>query len=335
MGADHTKTKKRIKWIDLAKGICIALVALSHIAEFLSTDYPLAVQAKSFRMPLYFILSGLFFKEYDGFIGFLKRKTNKLLIPFVFFMLVTGFLPYFIQYKEFYKPISLFLNKGIIVMNEPIWFLMCLFEVNLLFYGIQWIASKISPPKKLYIVIGVSLFLGIIGLILGARNIDLLFYVDTTLTSLPLFAFGWWLFRHSNFIKSPVNWIRDIATILACASIVYCFAEPVVWFSNAMPANKLWSVYLCGISGTIMVLLLSKILRYVPLISYWGRYSIIVLCTHCPVMTVTAALLYRFEGGMTKLLLVFAITMIACTFLVYFLKKFMPHVTAQKDLIKV
>lgn len=335
MGTENKPTKKRIEWIDLAKGFCIALVVLSHIAEFLSTDYPLSVQAKSFRMPLYFILSGLFFKEYDGFMGFLKRKTNKLLIPFVFFTLFTGFLPYFVLNFDIIQPISLFFHKGIIVLNEPIWFLMCLFEVNLLFYCMQWLSAKISAKYNLFIVIGLSLVLGIIGLILGARHIDLLFYTDTALTALPLFAFGWWLFRHTNFTKCPINWIRDLAIIIVCAIIVYFFAEPVIWFSNNMPPTRLWSVYLCGVSGTIMILLISKLLTYVPLISYWGRYSIIVLCTHCPVMTVVAALLYHLEGGMTKLLIVFIITMIICTVLIYLMKRFMPHVTAQKDVIKV
>ena len=77
----------RIEWIDLAKGICILLVVFYHVAICLHIDYPLSTQIASFRMPLYFILSGLFFKQYEGFVGFLKRKTNKLLIPFLFFLL--------------------------------------------------------------------------------------------------------------------------------------------------------------------------------------------------------------------------------------------------------
>ena len=36
------------------------------------------------RMPFYFTLSGLFFKDYGGFRTILK-KVNRLLVPFVFF----------------------------------------------------------------------------------------------------------------------------------------------------------------------------------------------------------------------------------------------------------
>ena len=55
---------KRIVYIDLAKGICILLVVLDHISNegyFSSGDYPLNEIFEQTRMPLYFILSGLFF----------------------------------------------------------------------------------------------------------------------------------------------------------------------------------------------------------------------------------------------------------------------------------
>ena len=60
------------------------LVVLNHTAGTCSTSHIFEMQMHTFRMPLYFILSGLFFKEYEVFWGFLKRKTNKLLIPFIF-----------------------------------------------------------------------------------------------------------------------------------------------------------------------------------------------------------------------------------------------------------
>ena len=37
------------------------------------------------RMPLYFTLSGLFFKDYGGLLPTFIKKCNKILIPFIFF----------------------------------------------------------------------------------------------------------------------------------------------------------------------------------------------------------------------------------------------------------
>ena len=83
-------TTKRIEYIDLAKGMCILLVVLSHMMAYYKVSFPYDSVLKCFRMPLYFFLSGVFFKQYEGFWGFFKRKVNKLLIPFAFFYLAFG-----------------------------------------------------------------------------------------------------------------------------------------------------------------------------------------------------------------------------------------------------
>ena len=53
--------KERLHYIDLAKGVCITLVIVGHTG--LSITIP---GLDAIRMPLYFILSGLFFKDYGG-----------------------------------------------------------------------------------------------------------------------------------------------------------------------------------------------------------------------------------------------------------------------------
>ena len=79
---ENQSIKPRIEWIDTAKGICILLVVYSHVYM---GDHPAFLHFQDyFRMPLYFLLSGLFFKTYNNFHNFFIKKTNKLLIPFVF-----------------------------------------------------------------------------------------------------------------------------------------------------------------------------------------------------------------------------------------------------------
>lgn len=82
---------KRIEFIDLAKGVCIIMVVMGHCG------CPLEIPGWTIvRMPLYFILSGLFFKDYGGWTNFLIKKVNKILIPFLFFLSagVCGILRY-------------------------------------------------------------------------------------------------------------------------------------------------------------------------------------------------------------------------------------------------
>lgn len=76
-------TQKRIEYIDLMKGICIILIILLHNQIHIPNDNINDI-LRNMRIPLYFCLSGLFFKEYNGFLDFITRKFNKLIIPFIF-----------------------------------------------------------------------------------------------------------------------------------------------------------------------------------------------------------------------------------------------------------
>ena len=327
-----SSSSSRIEWIDLAKGFCIILVVLYHVCSLLDMTYPLWVQTLSFRMPLYFILSGLFFKQYEGFMGFLKRKVNKLLIPFLFFMVFTSLIPYVIKAHQL--PWYLYL-KCEIVFNMPIWFLLCLFEVNIIFYIVQSLSSMISARYKTALVLTIMLALGILGFGLCYYKIKVPFFLDSSLSASPLFAFGWWLNRKTSFLRSPSNLRLDIPLIIVCALIVLFFARPMQWMYNTFTIRGLQYVYLCGVSGTIMVLLIAKNFRHLPVISVWGRYSIMILCTHYPIAMAVSTFFSRYLSGTSLLLLTLVLTMTACHFLIPFMKKYMPHVTAQKDVIPI
>ena len=99
---------ERIDFVDLTKGICIILVVMSHIGgAFDQLDYNSMLSC--FRMPLYFFISGIFFKSYEGLFGFVIRKINKLIIPFLFFY-ISSFLLKYIVWKiapgVFHLPVS-------------------------------------------------------------------------------------------------------------------------------------------------------------------------------------------------------------------------------------
>lgn len=329
------ESNKRIVWIDLAKGICILLVVLSHVAEWVRVEIAFSNQLSSFRMPLYFVLSGLFFKQYEGFWGFVKRKVNKLLIPFVFFLLTTSVVPYAVVNQE--NSLYLFFTKqNGPVYNFAIWFLLCLFEINVLFYAIQVLSHKFVSNYRLACVILISILFGAIGLVLGVKECRLPLYIGTTFTAIPFFAFGWWLRNYTGFLPSPVSTIRDVTIVILCALIVVFAADRVIYSSNFIPpGNGFAFVHLCGIAGTMMVLVLAKMLKSLPLISFWGRYSIIILCTHqIAIMAVDYLLSNTFSGSLL-LLMVFLLTILICHVLILFMRRYMPHVTAQKDLIRI
>ena len=63
----HTQ---RIDFIDLAKGICMIALVLGHCGISI---------AGNATIPLYLIISGMFFKERENPRTFITKKTNKIL----------------------------------------------------------------------------------------------------------------------------------------------------------------------------------------------------------------------------------------------------------------
>ena len=72
---------RRIKYIDITKGIGILLVALAHADISLFSPY-LHRFIYAFHMPLFFFLSGYFFKPEISFRTLLKRRFNSILKPY-------------------------------------------------------------------------------------------------------------------------------------------------------------------------------------------------------------------------------------------------------------
>ncbi len=115
--------------------------------------------------------------------------------------------------------------------------------------------------------------------------------------------------------------------------MLWFLAMPVKWINNDFSRDAVPVVYVCGIAGTMMVLTLSKMIKHVPLLSYWGRYSIMILCVHYPIATVFNLLLSKVTTGAPQVIAVLLLTLLCCHLLIPFMRRYLPHVTAQKDVI--
>lgn len=327
------KGTKRIEFIDLCKGICILLVVMSHILLFYQvTEYPAKEMLTTFRMPLYFFLSGIFFKSY-AVKTFLLKKVNNLLIPFLFFYVTTGLLlPQFLFHAfghrmewmssgDFYQEMmSQYVTEAF--PNISIWFLFCLFLLNLLFLLVLKVCRSLTPA-----VIALGLAIGCCGLYMSWAGIGLPFYLDTTFTAFPLFIVGYLLRRHSNILQKGLPLFMLPLVLL----ILWRFAEFTDYRTNLIP---IYSAYLCAFAGISAVVCIGFWLKRLPFISYIGRYSIIVLCTH--------ALVYQAIHALLRLLVVthylhvwnFSLTMLSYLIIIPLFKRYLPYVTAQKPVFK-
>ena len=74
----ESEQKKRITWIDMAKGYGIILVILGHLKFDMFRDWIF-----TFHMPLFFFLSGYVFSTKYDFVTFLKRKCRSMILPYL------------------------------------------------------------------------------------------------------------------------------------------------------------------------------------------------------------------------------------------------------------
>lgn len=331
----------RITYIDLAKGFCIVLVVIYHLAGFYHITLPYSDFWVSFRMPLYFFLSGCFFKEYNGLLDFIKRKTNKLLVPFVFFYTFSSVLigTYILKCSNSVSLTNFF--NALIDDNYPfgaIWFLLCLFEINIIFYLLFLTFKKSRISNSLIII---STFLtGFVGICLGCIHVDIPFNLDSALSSLPFFACGYFAFRKTKMFKE--NKYDKYLPILIFVSFLIDFllCSNYSLRKNTFPGIAAFTIYPCGLLGTYGVIMLAKLIKKIPYVSYCGRYSIIILVTHNLLYNVLNRCFMRipFLAGLDShslLIINFFILMASYTLIIPFMKKYFPHVTAQKDLISI
>ncbi|MBO7044848.1 MAG: acyltransferase family protein [Prevotella sp.] len=319
--------KKRYENIDFMKGVCILLVVATHL------DLPILSHASFslFRMPLYYFLSGIFFSRYDGFRTFLIKKTNNLIIPYLFFSIFT-LVAILVFY--FWKDWSLgeaYTESGPL-HNGPIWFLVSLFEVGIIMYFVSAIKLKVLQ----FLVV---LLLSLSGYYLCQKEIILPLYMNTALLGVFFYYSGLLLRRYS--ILDDVSHIGiKFVTLLVIFLLVAFVVIPdrrLALISYEIPFSYHWFI-IAGLSGTLALFYFSKIVEKVSIINYFGRYSIIVLGVHWYFVKSWKYVILPPTDEMHKglfLYVIYIIALLASLVCIILMKKYLPWFTAQKPLIKL
>ena len=232
------------------------------------------------RMPLYFILSGLFYKDYGGLINLSIRKFDKLIIPFIFFVILTIIstniigliLPAFsvVEFNDlsFNRPIP-----------TPVWFLLCLFWDNLIF----WLIRKLSQSKAVQFIL--ILMTSIIGVILITHEIFLPLHLTSSIMSMPFFFAGTVIRTIPTLNNGNNSKKRDVTIFLLLTILVMIFAYSLNWPDiNMYMCSATLTETLAYIPLSIIMVIgflhLCKVVKSIPVVSYMGRYSIIILGIH-------------------------------------------------------
>lgn len=331
--------KNRIEFIDLAKGICILLVVAIHSVPDLDEYLPFLPYV---RMPLYFCLSGLFYKDYGSFKHFTVKKLNNILIPFIawygisMLIYLLGRLFFSGDHEAtYYIGDFIFQND---IYNQPIWFLLALFWSNILFSLVKLISHR-WYWQFLIIIAGATT-----GLLMSNFKIFNFLYIGISLTCLPFFFLGYML-KQTVLLYPSISKKRDLVimglALLVGLFLVYYPSNPsrVVYYTNEFIGNNYLIYYLAGGMLIVGLLLCSKFLKRIPFVTWVGRYSIVILVTHMLMIVLYKQILHRVTSvrfdDMTENLIILGLVLLSLIFVIPFSIRFLPHITAQKPVFHV
>lgn len=327
--------KKRIEFIDLAKGICILLVLAVHIIPEFGKRYDVLT---CLRMPLYFCLSGMFFKDYGGYKNLLIKKVDKLLLPFFAWYLISYMFYYFRVFtlgkaSEYFQILDFFIRPYF--YNLPLWFLLSLFWGNLLYGFIH----KITPVwyRQLPLVV----FFMCIGWLFSYSGYPNWFFIGTSMTCLPFFFLGRLLIINSLVRKKNIK--MDISIGLGCLTLfTVCMLTSdesllMSFYNNTLESGGILYFYIIAINLILITLLVCKYINRLPFISFLGRFSIIALVTHELLRNIVNRSIRIIinpdweEVYINMMVMIIVTAMMALV--IPLCRKYLPYITAQKEFL--
>jgi len=286
--------KKRIDWIDQARGFSIFLVIYAH-------NFPLyEAYIYSFHVPLFFFISGMFhYKKVT--IGIVKKRAKMILAPYFIwaFLLYIFWLfigrKYGVSSENDFSPINNFIGifyaqggNAFMDWGIPIWFLPCIFIVFICF-------SAIKKIKSIFLS-NIVLILCVLAGFFWARfvGIHLPWSLDVALVALGFYAIGYML------KEGLINLSKKAAILIGVFSLCINF---LMFYFNTVKTDMYRSIYgeeilffISGLSGSLAVVLLLKSFPFFKFLSYLGKHTTAILATHFRALTLIKLVILLITG---------------------------------------
>ncbi len=305
----------RQTWIDYARGIAIILVLYRHvfegiknsgisIAEYLPIEHA-NILFFSFRMPLFFIISGFFVAgslAKRGLKLFVNTKASLILYPYFLW----GILQITIQlvlkdYVNANRTVYSFLDLLYLPrVVDQFWYLYALFNVSVLY-----VLSIVFLKFKAVYNVGVGIFFFFLSVLAYQHSVNLGFVADI-LHYYLFFATGDLL---SGFVKNKDN-LKYFQSwkLLLLAAIPFAISQ-YYYLSNNLPYASMNYEFVeyyqpvififIALTGGAFVILLSFFLQKIKAISWLhvlGRHSLYIYVAHVMVFAAIRIFMTRVLG---------------------------------------
>ena len=292
--------------MDIAKGIGILVIVFAHswfVANSQELMYPILA---SFVIPLFFFLSGVFFKPEQPFVEMAVRKADGLLKPFFFTLLLYVSLRALLRDQPLLPDIGGVLYASVDTIPwQAMWFLPHMWVAILFSWVMLRLILRLNlAPWASGLLLTVQLLLGIwmlplfwqLPVTLGEHTWilpGLPFSLDITLISSACFVAGYllrdWLRTH------PGSWLTLLIAVVSFA-VVFDLTWDTMDLAQRRYDHWLWTSLLAVI-GMYASWALAKVLTVSALVTramtYIGQSTLILLIFHGEIQHKTFDLMQR------------------------------------------
>lgn len=295
----------------------------------------------SFRIPLFFFVSGIFFKTYPWRI-FWRKKVNQLLIPFVLFyviyylfLLISDALSNHsfssFDYSSFWEIFGLYSVNETFVVNPPLWFICALINLQLLLYfSARYITNK-------WLLISFAIIVSFSGL-WYIQQVPTPFMLGRSLKYFIYYVLGF-TFGKSLIAYLAISKRREAFLLMISLFVILCLVILRALFAiNGKIIDFFDYIEILGIT-MLLIVLFKYIHKYKVMypFKYFGMNSYIVFGMHEIYHSSFRVILERFFGCITIPLgcVQTLMTLLLLWPTIWLLNKYIPMFVAKKELIPV
>lgn len=229
------------------------LVVLVHLDTYQFHDLLPSSFFQSFRMPLFFFISGFISYKHQiwntkFYLNQCKNKIRIQIIPTLFFGLI---YTHFIIHKNF---------SAFIVVNEKYgyWFTICLLEIFLIYYTINYITFKLKKENNdilwTFLIITTTCILYLLrfpfiynDILYKIGNITTL---HNTFYHFPHFIFGVFVAKYFSFFIYLIKNKYIMGAIITLFALLYSFKENLISTNNII---QTFSTIIIAFLGIIII----------------------------------------------------------------------------------
>lgn len=287
--------KTRYTYIDIAKAIGMLCVMWGHLMLGGRTNS----FVYAFHIPLFFFLSGMMFRQKYSFRQFFVHRMRTLLLPYAIFSVVTWAywlvrnLVLHLPMKSAFEPLLQTIlaqgSGGYLVHNVALWFVTCLFAVEMLYFFLAKLPDWACAAA--------CIACGILGnwMLQPHEWFDfkqLPWSLDAAMTAITFYGAGNLLIKHCSHERlvdfvNRKKWLFLVISLILCG-IVLVFSPQnghITLAQGSLGENTLtfYALAACGIGFVLIFSILLSNFRLSTL-TWFGKNSFYAMAIHVPVM---------------------------------------------------